>query len=618
MSSLTFLARASFSDLTAAESKLLEAAPVGGFAVCGPSLQDSDPANYPRDANNWGKQRQIRSELIRWICRNPNARDLVDPKGIQVYGAKLVGVLDLSELHVPFRLALLHCRATEEILLRGIEIPLLAFDGSWVGAFKADGATVEGGVTLRNGFRAEQQVRMHRARIGVDLDCGRGTFINPARKGVQGTGCALAVDGATFGGGIFLNNGFHAEGEVRLPRVHVRGDIDCCGATFHNGPPPMGYGTGTALNGDGMNVTGSIFLRGVRADGEMRLPRARVGVDIDCLAAEIVNPFRWGPAGSAAAVTMEGSTIGGNVVFSGHFHAQGFVTLRGAQIAGQLICNGARFENSPPLEAQVSMPALDASLAKIASGVFLGHQFRAEGEVRMQATQIGAVLDCDGGAFHNPPRSNLNASGKALTADGMRVNGRVAMGLGFRADGEIFIIGAQIGGDLDCGGGEFINPPVVNATFGGRALSAHRITVGGNIFIRDGFLSAGEVSFQGASIQGNLEATSAKFVGELNLESATVKGAVMLSTIAEPKNLSLTLTNATVGALADDAVSWPQEGRLLLDGCVYERFSGPAPKDFRTRLNWLARQTPFLPHPYRQVAKVLREEGEAAGSVVVL
>jgi hypothetical protein len=618
MPNLGSLARESFSDLSAAESKLLEAAPTGGFAVCGPNLQDSDPANYPRNAKNWGKERQIRSELIRWICRNPNARDLVDPKGIQVYGARLIGVLDLSELHVPFRLALLHCRATDEILLRGIEIPLLAFDGSWVGAFKADGANVEGGVTLRNGFRADQQVRMHRARIGVDLDCGRGTFINPARTGVEGTGCALALDGATFGGGIFLNNGFHAEGEVRLPRVHVRGDIDCCGATFHNGSSPMGSGTGTALNGDGINVTGSVFLRGVRVDGEMRLPRAKVEGDVDCWAAEIVNPFRWGPVGSAAAFTMEGSTIGGNVVFGGQFRAKGFVTLRGIQIAGQLICNSASFDNTPPSDAPVSMPALDASLANIASGVFLADQFRADGEVRLQAARIGTVLNCDGGTFHNPPRINVKESGYALTADGMRVNGRVAMGLGFRANGEVFIIGSQIGGDLDCGGGEFSNPLVTGGAVGGRALSAHRITVDGNAFIRSGFSSSGEVSFQGASIRGNLEGTSGRFYGELNLESATVRGAIMLSGVVEPKNLTLTLTNASVGALADDAASWPQVGHLLLDGCVYERFSGLAPKDCKARLNWLALQRPFLPQPYGQLAKVLREEGETAGSVEVL
>ncbi len=618
MHSLESLARQFFGELTVAEVELVKAAPLGRFAVCGPSQDDTDPANHPRNANSWTVDRQIRAELVRWICRHPGALDAVDPRGIQIYGARLIGVLDLSELHVPFRLALFRCRATDEMLFRAIEIPLLAFDGSWVGAVKADAAEVKGGVTLRNGFRADQQVRMHRARIGVDLDCGGGTFVNPARKGVLGSGSALAADGATFGGGVFLNNGFHAEGEVRFSRSYIRGDLDCCRATFLNRPYQEGVGFGTALNADGITVAGSVFLRESLAEGEIRIPRGKVGADIDCSGATIVNPFGWGPSGSAAALTAEGSAVGGNIVLNNQFHARGFVTLRGAQVAGQLICNGATFENVPALNAPVSMVALDASLANIASGVFLGYKFRAEGEVRLQSARIGTVLDCDGGVFHNPPQANMSASGYAITADGVRVSGRVGMGRGFRADGEVFIIGAQIEGDLDCGSGEFNNPAVINDPHGGRALSAHRVKVGGNAYIRDGFFSRGEVSFSGASIQGNLEGTSAKFDGELSLESSTVEGALMLSTLVEPERLKLTLTNASVGALADDAAGWPAAGKLLLDGFVYARFSGPAPKDHNSRLKWLARQLPFVPQPYQQVAKVLREEGEAAGSVEVL
>jgi len=263
------------------------------------------------------------------------------------------------------------------------------------------------------------------------------------------------------------------------------------------------------------------------------------------------------------------------------------------------------------------MPALDASLANVQSGVFLGPQFRAEGEVRMQAARIGAVFHCDHGTFNNPPRMNVSASGYALTADGLRVNGRVGMGPGFRAAGEVFLIGAQIEGDLDCGGGQFNNPPIPNAT-SGRALSAHRITVKGNVFIRSGFSSQGEVSFSGASIEGNLEATRAELQGELNLETAKISGALMLHNLADPKSLQLTLTNASIGALADERAAWPQRGNLRLDGFVYERFSGPAPKDYPSRLEWLDLQDPFLPQPYRQVAGVLKEEGENAGSVEVL
>src|ERR1700722_11589061 len=200
MADLESLVRAAFGVLTEAEIKLVRETLLGRFAVCGPNWNNADPSNNPGSADTWGGHRHVRAAIIRWICRDPQANALVDPLGIQIYGAKLIGELDLSEVHVPFRVALIRCHASEDILLRGTEIPFLSFDGSWVSAVKADGVNVRGGVRLGRGFRAEKQVRMHRALIGVDLDCGGGTFLN--HQGDESERSALAVDGATFGGGV--------------------------------------------------------------------------------------------------------------------------------------------------------------------------------------------------------------------------------------------------------------------------------------------------------------------------------------------------------------------------------------------------------------------------------
>jgi len=206
----------------------------------------------------------------------------------------------------------------------------------------------------------------------------------------------------------------------------------------------------------------------------------------------------------------------------------------------------------------------------------------------------------------------------ALSADGMEVNGNLILGSGFRAEGEVVLIGAQIRGDMDCTGGNFNSPSVENARGSGRALSAHGTTVKGNVFVRGGFCSNGEVSFSGASIGGNLEGTNAEFRGELNLEAAKIKGALMLSNLAHPQDLQLTLTNASAEALADDAAAWPLPGKIALDGFVYKRFSGLAPKNHKSRLAWVSLQAPFLPAPYRQLAAVLEDEGEKTGSIRVL
>jgi hypothetical protein len=94
----------------------------------------------------------------------------------------------------------------------------------------------------------------------------------------------------------------------------------------------------------------------------------------------------------------------------------------------------------------------------------------------------------------------------------------------------------------------------------------------------------------------------------------------------------LNLAGAQVGQLADDEASWVGSAHFDLDGFIYGAIvDGPA--DATTRLRWLARQTPvplnqsmqlgppprpFRPHPYQQLAKVLRERGQEADARRIL
>ncbi len=181
---LETLARAHFKDLTEAELKLLRAAPKGEVAVCGPNDDEEDPANDPSKAGDWSPDRQIRAGLIRWLCVHREAKKRVDPKGIQVLGAKITGALDLSFVIVPFPLALWRCHLMDDANLRNVEIPGINLEGTWVSSISADGAKVKAGVFLRNGFRAEGEVRLPGARIEGDLDCSGGRHIyEPAARG---------------------------------------------------------------------------------------------------------------------------------------------------------------------------------------------------------------------------------------------------------------------------------------------------------------------------------------------------------------------------------------------------------------------------------------------------
>jgi hypothetical protein len=82
---------------------------------------------------------------------------------------------------------------------------------------------------------------------------------------------------------------------------------------------------------------------------------------------------------------------------------------------------------------------------------------------------------------------------------------------------------------------------------------------------------------------------------------------------------------ANVGWLFDEQRSWPSPGKLRIDGFTYGALGGTSsslpwrsPADATSRLRWLALQPEFHPQPYRQLAKVLAENGDDAGAMQVL
>jgi hypothetical protein len=165
------LAKERFGGLSEAEARLLRAAPKGDQAVCGPSGEFNDPSNDPVKADKWGPERQVRAEIIRWLCTESGPASRIDPKGVQLIGAKVSGPLDLSFVHVPFPLWLIRCHVADEITLRQTHLPALYLYGSWVRSPNGEGMNVRGNVHLRNGFIAEGEVRLLGAEIGGNLEC---------------------------------------------------------------------------------------------------------------------------------------------------------------------------------------------------------------------------------------------------------------------------------------------------------------------------------------------------------------------------------------------------------------------------------------------------------------
>jgi hypothetical protein len=267
---LETLARRRFGKLSEAEVRLVRAAPKGEVARCGPNFDRQDPANNPSDADAWGSDREIRAELVRWLCIDESALKKVDPRGVRVYAAKIVGNLDLSFAAVPFPLGLFRCRLAAGGEFRYIRVALLDLHGSLTGPLNIEGADVRGGVFLNNGFSAVGEVRLFEARIGTDLECRDGKFKNMG-------GRALSGDGVEVKGEVFLGRGFCAEGEVRLLGSRIGGNLDCSGGSLKNRPRDY------ALSADGAEVKGNVLLsEKFSSDGMVGLPGAQIGGDLVC------------------------------------------------------------------------------------------------------------------------------------------------------------------------------------------------------------------------------------------------------------------------------------------------------------------------------------------------
>ena len=184
---LAKLASAKFPNLTRAERALLDYADVsnadrGEFAVAGLSAIPLDPSNDPSAAAEWSHDRDIRAALIRWLAVDHDASARIDPTGIRVLGARIVGPINLSYMRVPFAIALIRCSIPERISMEQAQMPYLDLNGSHTGAIFAPSLSVAGDLDLGwdnhdyGNFQASGQVWLESARIGGSATFGGGHF----------------------------------------------------------------------------------------------------------------------------------------------------------------------------------------------------------------------------------------------------------------------------------------------------------------------------------------------------------------------------------------------------------------------------------------------------------
>ena len=109
-------------------------------------------------------------------------------------------------------------------------------------------------------------------------------------------------------------------------------------------------------------------------------------------------------------------------------------------------------------------------------------------------------------------------------------------------------------------------------------------TIRGDASFHQGFTTNGVVDLRLAQIGRGLSFNHARFIGSgengLTAERSTINETLYWVDITRTPRTELDLTNAHVGSLWDDSLSWPAPGRLLVNGFVYGAISG-GPADAR-------------------------------------
>ena len=390
---------------------------------------------------------------------------------------------------------------------------------------------------------------------------------------------------------------------------------------------------GVALAGASASIGGSVFLSEAQdetgapaapfvATGTVNFYGAEVGLDLICCGGRFSNA-----AGNALELAV--SRIKGSVCLNQacygveklgqRFMAKGAVSIQGAQIERDLLCFGGQFVN--PKGAALLLDAAriggDVRLDQLWGGdaALKGARFEAKGAVTLTRASIGGHLQCIGGSFSAPDHGTCAIQAEVLTVGGCvflrgptrEESERNPGGERFISNGQVCLIGAEIGMQLNCINGEF------NCTAPSKE----------NEGAADYALDLGIATIRYELLLGPLTRTAdlpATIRGSINLGGASAR---------ELADRGLVDDDGPVEAYFPSQVIDTQGNGLscvaVLDGFSYARLNGNSCLTARARKAWLMRQPQdtlsedFRHQPFDHLVKVLRAMGhddEARGIAI--
>lgn len=284
--SLLSLAKARFSDLESnpAEVQLIQKASTGDpLNLDTVGLYVSATENADTGPHQWGHDHDIRAELVRWLATDSESSQLLDCRGIQVKGVRIVGFLNLESAVMKNPISFTLCRLglvsiaraslpgftlfacwctdltanlvkvkgglslagsiLDSVALANSQVDLLYCSGtSCAKFFRADHIHVTGNVELNarrifgglpTPFRSLSGVSLYEASIGGDLELTGGKFGSTEFENTQ---TSILLQSASIKGSIVMGTPSEGFGEPSYPPdmaeyMEASGAIDLRGAT---------------------------------------------------------------------------------------------------------------------------------------------------------------------------------------------------------------------------------------------------------------------------------------------------------------------------------------------------------------------------------------------------
>jgi hypothetical protein len=316
---------------------------------------------------------EIPGSVVSWLLLNAIPELESATRRLELWNASIPDLISLPQTELKVLASFVGCTLAG-LDLTDARMPGLEVIGGQLERLHANRLTTSGTILLRgnrqdvNYSHALPQGLSRSLRIpaGVLL-CGANIHGNLDMRGAllgQITGLpdtepvSLLADGVEVDGNVLLFDAFSARGEVRLNGARIQRNLSAASALLRN---PHGY----TLSIAGARVQGTLYLGRVAKNrsatysiGTLRLEGARVEGDLDASAGRFIAAAfhfeNWQRVRSVTggldngseldAIQATGLSVSASVSLSDGFEARGSAVFVLAQIGGDLICSGGRFD----------------------------------------------------------------------------------------------------------------------------------------------------------------------------------------------------------------------------------------------------------------------------------